>query len=41
MIFILASTKKGVGVITKFWAILQMVVDGVLGGEIFLTLHKT
>ena len=32
------TTKKGGGVITKFWVILQMVVDGVLGGGIFLGL---
>ena len=34
----MTSTKKGVGVITIFWGNLQMVVDGVLGGEIFLAL---
>ena len=33
----MTSTKKGGGVITKFWVILQMVVDGVLEGG-FLTL---
>ena len=34
----MVSTKKELGVITKFWAILQMAVDGVLGEEIFLAL---
>ena len=29
-------TKKGGGVITRFWVILQMVVDGVLGGGVLL-----
>ena len=32
------STTKGGGVITKFWIILQMVVDGILGGGILLEL---
>ena len=30
--------KEGGGVITKFWAILQVAVYGVSGGGIFLTL---
>ena len=34
----MTSTKKAGGVIAKFWAILQIVVDGVLGGALFLTL---
>ena len=34
----MTSTKKGGGVITKFWIILKMVVDRVLGGWIFLGL---
>ena len=34
----MASTKKGGAVIIKFWAILEMALHGVLGGEIFLTL---
>ena len=33
---LMTSTKKGGGVITKFWIILQMLVDGVLGTVIFL-----
>ena len=32
------STKKEGGLITKFWVILQMVVNGVLGIAIFLGL---
>ena len=32
----MTPTKKGGGAIGKFWEILQMFVDGVLGGEIFL-----
>ena len=28
-------TKKRGGMITKFWVILQMVVDGALGGGFF------
>ena len=38
----MTSAKKGAGVITKFWAISQMVEDGVLGGG-FLTpdVHKS
>ena len=31
----MTSTKKGGGVITIFWVILQMVVDGVLGEGFF------
>ena len=34
----MTSTKKGGGLITKFWVILQMVVNGVLGMVIFLGL---
>ena len=34
----MTSTKKGGGVITRYWVILQMVVDDVLGGRIFLGL---
>ena len=34
----MTSTKKRGEVITKFWLILQMVVDGVLGMGIFLGL---
>ena len=34
----MTSTKKGGGVIAKFWVILQMVVDGILEGGIFLGL---
>ena len=37
----MTSTKKGGGVITKFWLILQMVVDGVLGMGISLGLLTT
>ena len=34
----MTSTKQRGRVITKFWVILQMVVDGVFGGGIFLEL---
>ena len=34
----MTSTKKGGGVIIKFWVVLQMVVDGVIEGGIFLGL---
>ena len=34
----MTPTKKDGGMITKFWAILQMVVHGVLEGRIFDTL---
>ena len=32
----MTPTNKGGGAITKFWEILRMLVDGVLGGGIFL-----
>ena len=32
----MTPTKKGGGAIKKSWEILQMFVDGVLGGGIFL-----
>ena len=38
---LVTSTKKGGGTITNFWVILQMVVDGVLGGGIFLGLSTS
>ena len=37
----MASTKKGGGVITTFWAISQMSVNGVLEGKFFLALLIT
>ena len=37
----MTSTKKGEGLIKKFWVILQMVVNGVLGMLIFLGLLIT
>ena len=37
----MTSTKKGGGMITKVWKILQMVVDGVLGEGILTLLTST